>query len=294
MLAHEFGVRPSVFRNTELLYSDEIGKAAAALGFSGVLAEGVDEVLGWRSPNFVYRVPDTEAKVLLRNHKLSDEIGFRFVSHEDGEERALTAKRYASWIHSLTGNADLVGLFLDYETFGEHLGKETGIFEFLNELPAAVLDHQDWRFSTAGEAAARIPGVSELSYPHLTSWADISRDDSTWRGNKMQNSSLGRTYDRSDLFRPHENTNESIRPLLETWRRLQTSDHYYYMSTKGGGDGVVHQYFNAFESPYDAFISFSNVMKDFTRRCREYQVTGQVKVGPRAQELSGHSRVRGT
>ena len=287
MMAREFGVRPTVFRNTELLYSDEIGRAAAALGFSGILAEGIDDVLGWRSPNFVYRVPETETKVLLRNHKLSDEIGFRFVSHKDGDGRSLTAKRYASWIHSLTGNADLVGLFLDYETFGEHLGKDTGIFEFLNDLPASVLAHQDWRFSTAGEAAEHLQASSELSFPRLTSWADISRDDSTWRGNRMQNSSLLRTYDRSEFSGQVDCVQESTRSMVETWRRLQTSDHYYYMSTKGGGDGVVHQYFSPFESPYDAFISFSNVMKDFTRRCRECQVMEPLPVVGRVEEVSG-------
>jgi alpha-amylase len=266
LIEQEFGVCPKVFRNTELLYDDGLGKGVERLGFAGVLAEGIDEVLGWRSPNFVYRVPDSDIKILLRNHKLSDAIGFKFTSHHECGGRTLTARDYASWIHSVTGNADCVGVFLDYETFGEHLDSSTGIFEFVSALPAAVLEHEEWRFITPSEAVRTMHADTELSFPRLSSWADTARDDSAWRGNEMQRSSLERLYRLRGLIEQAALDPASRASAVEIWRRLQTSDHYYYMSTKQSGDGVVHQYFSPFESPYDAFVSFCNIMKDFEAR----------------------------
>lgn len=262
-IEREFGFRPTVFRNTELLYSDDIGAAAGELGFKAVLAEGVDDVLGWRSPNFMYRVPGKGIKLLLKNYKLSDDIAFRFSANGD----FLSPKAYASWIHELSGNADVVGLFLDYETFGEHYREESGIFTFLKNLPAAIVANQDWRFSTPTEVTERLSAVGELSFSRLTSWADTRRDESAWAGNEMQKKSLARIYDTATLFEGRYIQDEAMTSARETWRRLQTSDHYYYMCTKGYGDGVVHQYFSPFESPYDAFIAYSNVVKDFAAEC---------------------------
>lgn len=266
MIEREFGVRPSVFRHTELLFDDGLGKAVERLGFSGVVAEGVDDVLGWRSPNFVYRTPDSSAKVLLRNHKLSDAIGFKFNSNQERGGARLTARDYASWIHSVTGNADVVGVFLDYETFGEHLDESTGIFDFLSALPVSVLAHSDWRFSTPSEAVKASAAPAELSFGRLSSWADVARDDSAWRGNEMQRGSLERVYATESMTWWERLDGATRAKAQELWRRLQTSDHFYYMSTKRSGDGVVHQYFSPFESPYDAFVSFANVMKDFEAR----------------------------
>jgi alpha-amylase len=266
LIEQEFGVRPKVFRNTELLHDDGLGKAVERLGFVGILAEGIDDVLGWRSPNFVYRVPDSDIKLLLRNHKLSDAIGFKFTSHNERNGQALTARDYASWIHSVTGNADCVGVFLDYETFGEHLDASTGIFDFLSALPTSVLEHEEWRFATLSEAARTSHADTGLSFPHLSSWADIARDDSAWRGNEMQRSSLERLYRLRELIERLSLDTASRDSAIEIWRKLQASDHYYYMSTKQSGDGVVHQYFSPFDSPYDAFVSFCNIMKDFEAR----------------------------
>lgn len=266
MIEREFGVRPSVFRHTELLFDNGLGKAVERLGFSGVVAEGVDDVLGWRSPNFVYSTPDSSAKVLLRNHKLSDAIGFKFNSCQERGGARLTAREYASWIHSVTGNADVVGVFLDYETFGEHLDESTGIFDFLSALPVSVLAHPDWRFSTPSEAVKVSAAPTELSFGRLSSWADVARDDSAWRGNEMQRGSLERLYATESMTWWERLDGTTRAKAQELWRRLQTSDHFYYMSTKRSGDGVVHQYFSPFESPYDAFVSFANVMKDFEAR----------------------------
>ena len=282
LMEREFGVRPTVFRNTELLYSDDIGAAIGELGFKAVLAEGVDDVLGWRSPNFMYRVPNANTKLLLKNYKLSDDIAFRFTNGGG----SLSPTTYASWIHELSGNADIVGLFLDYETFGEHHREESGILAFLKKLPEAVLSNQEWRFSTPTEAAERLSAVGELSFSRLTSWADTRRDESAWLGNEMQRKSLGRIYDAATLFHGRYIQDEAMTAARETWRRLQTSDHYYYMCTKGYGDGIVHQYFSPFESPYDAFIAYSNVVKDFAAECARAPKTPTLRVlaeGPRVQ-----------
>jgi alpha-amylase len=251
LMRQEFGYRPRTFRNTELLYDDSIGDLAASLGFTAILAEGVDSVLGWRSPNFVYRVPRRDTRLLVKNYRFSDDIAFRF-SSRTWSEYPLTADKFAGWICELAGNGDVVDLFLDYETFGEHQWEETGIFRFLEELPRAVLSTGFCDFVTPAEAVERYTPLGELSYPRLTSWADLARDASAWRGNKMQNSALRQIYEKG-----------SFGTAADVWRKLQTSDHFYYMSTKSHGDGQVHSYFSPFESPYDAFIAYMNVLRDF-------------------------------
>lgn len=262
LIEREFGQRPRVFRNTELIYDDTLGAQIGALGFDGIVTEGAQDILGWRSPNFVYRVAGCSTKLLLRNYKLSDDIAFRFQRPTGESEGPLRPELFTRWLHELTGNADVVGLFLDYETFGEHHRESSGILDFLSALPALVVAHQDWSFATPSETVRHLHSVTELSYPRSTSWADVERDVSAWRGNKMQQAALAAIYDTETLYGGCDLQGAGMEAALETWRRLQTSDHFYYMSTKGAGDGEVHRYFSPFESPYDAFIAYMNVLKD--------------------------------
>jgi alpha-amylase len=257
----EFGQVPSVIRNTELVYDDRFGELAASMGYRGVLAEGVDDVLGWRSPNFVYRVPKTDARLLLRNYRFSDDIAFRF-SQPGWPGYPVTAQKFAGWLQELTGNSDFVGLFMDYETFGEHQHRSTGIFDFLEQLPEQILADPDWDFKTPSEIIGAESPLGELSFTRTTSWADVARDLSAWSGSRMQASALRRVYEELGPLVKATNNPE----LIEIWRKIQTSDHFYYMSTKLSGDGIVHQYFRPFESPYDAFIVLMNVLRDFKER----------------------------
>jgi alpha-amylase len=260
-IEHHFKMTPRVFRNTELIYSNDVAKAAYHLGYEGILAEGADHILGWRSPAFLYHPPGLpEMPILLKNYKLSDDIAFRFGSR-DWSEFPLTAPRFASWVSAINGNGELVNLFMDYETFGEHQWEDTGIFEFLRALPESVLSHPDNDFVTVSEAISRYKPVAPLDVPHFVSWADTERDLSAWRSNEIQHDALSRLYALRD--RAVASGDEA---LLNDWRRLSTSDHFYYMCTKWWNDGDVHKYFSPYESPYQAFIAFSNVLKDLEGR----------------------------
>jgi alpha-amylase len=253
-----FGITPEVFRNTELLHSNDIANIVHEMGFKGILCEGVDAVLGERSPNFVYQpMWSKNFKCLIRNYRLSDDISFRF-SNKGWSEYPLTANKYAGWLHKLSKEAAVINLFMDYETFGEHQAAETGIFHFMKELPEAVLAYRKLDFSTPTEALqkSRIKGIYNAPYP--TSWADTERNTSAWLGNNMQREAVERVYKLEDLvLKSQSNT------LLNMWSKLQTSDHFYYMSTKHFGDGEVHQYFSPYNSPYDAYINYMNVLTDF-------------------------------
>ena len=259
-----FGVEPRVFRNTELIYSNEIGQEAEALGFDGILAEGADHILGWRSANFVYRPKGAKRiKLLLKNYKLSDDIAFRF-SSRDWSEWPLSAPKFANWISEHNGNGDVVNLFMDYETFGEHQWEDTGIFNFLRALPGEILKHPDNSFVTPSQAVKKFRAYDEIDAPHYVSWADIERDLSAWRGNPIQHDALKGVYElESEVLASND------KKLIEDWRRLQTSDHFYYMCTKWFADGDVHKYFNPYDSPYDAFISYMNVLHDMRLRLDE-------------------------
>jgi alpha-amylase len=254
-----FGVRPSVFRNTELIYDDALAREVAALGFRGVLAEGADDVLAGKSPNHVYTADDTQLALLLKNHRLSDDIAFRF-SNQGWENFPLTADKFARWIHEAHDQADTINLFMDYETFGEHQWSETGIFQFLDQLPAAVLAHPDFGFRTPSEVIASAPNLGPLHFPRTVSWADSERDVSAWAGNDMQQRAIARVYELGARVK------QSRPALLSLWRKLTTSDHFYYMSTKWFGDADVHAYFSPFESPYEAFIAYMNVLSDLEAR----------------------------
>ncbi len=256
-----FGVTPKVFRNTELIFSNEVAQAAAKLGYMGVLAEGADHILGWRSPNFLYTAKGASGiKLMLKNYKLSDDIAFRFGSRA-WAEYPLTAPKFSQWVNAINGNGNVVNLFMDYETFGEHQWEDTGIFRFLESLPREILKHPDNDFVTVSEAAERYEPVSELDIPHYVSWADTERDLSAWLSNEIQHDAIDKLYALEG-----EVKKSGDRRIMEDWRRLTTSDHFYYMCTKWWNDGDVHKYFNPYESPYDAFISYMNVLEDLKMR----------------------------
>ena len=256
-----FGVAPTVFRNTELIYHNDVARAAEQMGFKGILAEGADHILGWRSPNFIYKPKGAEGiKLLLKNYKLSDDIAFRFSSRQ-WDEYPLTAPKFAHWVSQVNGNGDTVNLFMDYETFGEHQWADTGIFDFLAHLPEEILRHPDNDFITPSEAVERYPDVSELDVPHFVSWADTERDLSAWLSNDMQHDAITKLYAlEEDVLATGDDD------IINDWRKMQTSDHFYYMCTKWFADGDVHKYFNPYETPYDAFIAFMNALNDLKIR----------------------------
>lgn len=256
-----FGYEPRVFRNTELIYNNEVARVAAELGFGAVLCEGADHLLGYRTPTFLYHPPQRpDVRLLLKNYRLSDDIAFRF-SERAWPEWPLTPAKFAHWIDQVNGAGSVVNLFLDYETFGEHQSAETGIFDFLRELPSAVLARPDNDFRTPGECAAAFESAGEYDVPHMISWADTERDLSAWLGNAMQSNALHELYRLEPLVKQRGDE-----ALLHDWRRLQTSDHFYYMCTKTQGDGAVHSYFNPYDSPYDSFINFMNVLDNLRGR----------------------------
>jgi alpha-amylase len=261
-----FGQEPTIFRNTELIFNNELADHVAKMGFKGVLAEGADHLLGWRSPNFVYRPPtNSNIKVLLKNYKLSDDIAFRF-SNKQWEEHPLSVEKYVDWINEANGNGELVNLFMDYETFGEHQWEDTGIFEFLRHLPKKVLEHPDNDFVTVGEAVERYEVRGEYDAHHFISWADLERDLSAWLGNPLQDNSIQLLYDME-----HRIKRSGDERLIRDWRWLTTSDHFYYMCTKWFTDGDVHKYFNAFDSPYEGYIAFMNAIQDMDLRLKDIE-----------------------
>ena len=259
-----FGVWPRVFRNTELSYSNAVAKWAEEAGYAGIIAEGWDPILGWRSPNYVYRPSGTQnIKLLLKNYRLSDDVAFRF-SSKAWSEYPLTADKFASWLHAATG--DTVNLFMDYETFGEHQWEDTGIFQFLEHLPAKVLSAPYMNFKTPSEVVASYDIKDEVDMPNVVTWADTDRDLTAWQGNPMQKAALDAIY--SLETKVHAANDFKI---LEDWRKLQTSDHFYYMCTKWFSDGDVHAYFSPYESPYDAHIAYMNALSDLRLRIEKKQ-----------------------
>lgn len=280
-----FKKKPTIFRNTELIYSSEIAEFIREMGFKGILAEGWDHYLGWKSPNFVYnpqkvelhpedrkiakkmavsKTPKKDIALLLKNYKLSDDIAFRF-SNRGWTEWPLTTDKYANWLDGILG--DTINLFMDYETFGEHQWADTGIFEFMKHLPGALLA-KNIGFMTPSETIKAYETRGEVHVPHLMSWADMERDLSAWRSNPMQESALHRIFELEPMV---ERTSKIIpkknaEALRNTWRKLQTSDHFYYMCTKYWNDGDVHAYFSCYESPYDAYITYMNTLNDFENK----------------------------
>lgn len=261
LIQQEFGQAPIAFRNTELIYNNDLAKLVESLGYQVALAEGAEKVLGWRSPNYVYHAKGTQSlKLLLRNYPLSDDIAFRF-SNAQWSEYPLMAEKFSSWVHQVAGSGDVVNLFMDYETFGEHQWEDKGIFQFLEALPSAILQHEDFDFCTPKEVIARYPVRAELDIPEFYSWADMERDLSAWRGNELQEDALAKVYALEDSVKACGDPD-----LLNSWRSLLTSDHFYYMCTKWFADGDVHKYFSPYDDPYSAYINFQNVIKDLRGR----------------------------
>ncbi|MBL8025248.1 MAG: glycoside hydrolase family 57 protein [Fibrobacteres bacterium] len=252
-----FGKTATTFRNTELIYSNEVAKAVEELGYKTIIAEGAEQILGWRTPNFLYQPAGCyKLNLLLKNYRLSDDIAFRF-SNKSWDCWPLSAETYAKWLNRVAGNGEIINLFMDYETFGEHQWADTGIFEFMRTLPEKVLENPDFNFITPSESGKLYTPMSKIDCPHFTSWADIERDLTAWVGNPMQDSAIQMAY------ALEANVIKSKDPdLIATWRKLLTSDHFYYMCTKWFSDGDVHKYFNPYTSPYDAFVVYSNVLND--------------------------------
>jgi alpha-amylase len=258
-----FGQTPQVFRNTELSYNNDLAYWADKAGYKGILAEGWDPVLDWRSPNFVYQPTYTEnIALLLKNYKLSDDIAFRF-GNRAWEEWPLTADKFTHWLNE-SGDATNFNLFMDYETFGEHQWDDTGIFDFLYHLPEKWLQDKGNSFMTVSEVIDANQPRDRVDVPQTTTWADTERDLSAWLGNDMQTSAITSLYGLQDTIMATED-----RELIADWRKLQTSDHFYYMCTKWFNDGDIHAYFSPYANPYDAFIAFMNAYQDLKYRLTE-------------------------
>jgi len=260
-----FGVKPKIFRNTELIYSDQIGAEIYKMGFKGMLTEGAKHILGWKSPNYLYyNAMQPKMKLLLKNYKLSDDIAFRF-SNTSWDQYPLTAEKFAFWLTELNPKEEVVNLFLDYETFGEHQWADSGIFNFLESLPRAVIKNTPFTFETPSAIIKKLQPVAVINVPHAISWADEERDLTAWLGNCMQNEAFRKLYGLSPKI---DQINDP--KLLQDWEYLQASDHFYYMSTKWFTDGEVHAYFNPYKDPYEAFINYMNVLTDFAGRVNSF------------------------
>jgi len=258
-----FGVTPQIFRGTELAYDNDIAYWADKAGYKGILAEGWDPVLGWRSPNHVYRPAYTEnIRLLMKNYRLSDDIAFRF-SDQSWAGWPLTADKFSRWLNE-TPDSTNFNLFMDYETFGEHQWDDTGIFDFLRHLPQEWLKGEGNSFMTISEAIDTFEAKDSIDAPNTTTWADAERDLSAWVGNDMQQQAVRALY---DLESPILSTGDFN--LIEDWRRLQSSDHVYYMCTKWFNDGNIHAYFSPYENPYDVFIAYMNAYHDLKFRLAE-------------------------
>lgn len=258
------GYTPKVFRNTELIYSDEIGAMIAELGYEATLTEGAKHILGWKSPNYMYTNSiDPNLKVLLKNFQLSDDIAFRF-GNKTWADYPLTTDKFVKWISAVPQEEEVINLFMDYETFGEHQWAETGIFDFMRHLPEAVLSQTNYRFSTPSEVVANAKPVGKIHVPIPISWADEERDLTAWLGNDLQDEAFDKLYDLEALVKDCEDSD-----IKRDWVYLQTSDHFYYMCTKFFSDGDIHSYFSPYDSPYDAFINYMNVLSDFKLRLKE-------------------------
>lgn len=254
-----FGVTPKTFRNTELIYSDDIGAKVYDLGFKTMLTEGARHIMGWMSPDYVYNNEKKSGlKLLLRNYSLSDDIAFRF-SDRGWSEWPLTAEKYLSWLKAADG--EIVNLFMDYETFGEHQGAECGIFDFMSSLFKLVIKDSELEFVTPSRAASKHHSVGEISVTEPISWADEERDLTAWLGNELQQDAYNKLYALEEKLSIADDGS-----LWADYGHLQESDHLYYMCTKFFSDGEVHSRFNPYATPYEAFINYMNVLSDFAIR----------------------------
>jgi len=262
-----FGLTPQIFRNTELAYNNELAAWADQAGYKGILAEGWDPILDWRSPNYVYQPVNTQQiRLLTKNYKLSDDIAFRF-GDRDWSEWPLTADKFTHWLGA-DQDATNFNLFMDYETFGEHQWHESGIFDFLENLPQQWLKTPNHTFMTLSEVIDTFEAKDALDVPETITWADTERDLSAWLGNPMQTTAITSLYELQGKILATDDL-----ALIEDWRRLQTSDHFYYMCTKWFNDGDIHAYFSPYETPYEGYINFMNVFRDLQARLIEKGVS---------------------
>jgi alpha-amylase len=260
-----FGLQPQVFRNTEMIYSDEIGAHVAEMGYKAMLTEGAKHVLGWKSPNYLYvNVINPRLKVLMRNFKFSDDIAFRFAD-TNWTDYPLTADKFVTWLENTNPKDEVVNLFLSYQAIGDRQAKETGIFEFLESLLVKIVGHPALKLATPSEMIEELQPISVVSVPTPISWADEERDLTAWLGNGMQKEAFSKLYNLNDQIRKCTDAE-----LLKDWNYLQESDHFYYMSTKFFSDGKDHSYFNPFNSPFEAFINYMNVLSDFKIRLNSF------------------------
>ena len=274
-----FGVKPTAFRNTELIYSNGIGEMVYDMGYKTMLTEGARHIMGWQSPNYVYTgETQPKLKLLLRNYTLSDDIAFRF------SQNKVTAEQYVGWLKDNAKEGDIVNLFMDYETFGEHQGAESGIFDFMRELPAAVIKDGTFGFVTPSEATKKYKAVSDIAVDDPISWADEERDLTAWLGNELQNEAFKKVYAMTEKLSIVNDPE-----LWEDFGHLQESDHFYYMCTKFFSDGEVHKYFNPYDTPYEAFINYMNVISDFQIRLDEKRAALDVRETV-AEELGAKKR----
>ena len=274
-----FGVKPTAFRNTELIYSNGIGEMVYDMGYKTMLTEGARHIMGWQSPNYVYTgETQPKLKLLLRNYTLSDDIAFRFTQNK------VTAEQYVGWMKENAKEGDIVNLFMDYETFGEHQSAESGIFEFMRELPAAVIKDGTFNFVTPSEATKKYKPVSDIAVDDPISWADEERDLTAWLGNELQNEAFKKVYAMTEKLSIVNDPE-----LWEDFGHLQESDHFYYMCTKFFSDGEVHKYFNPYDTPYEAFINYMNVISDFQIRLDEKRAALDVRETV-AEELGAKKR----
>lgn len=276
-----FGQEPRVFRNTELMYSDKIGADVADLGFTAMLTEGAKHVLGWKSPNYLYcNSINPRLKLLLRNFRISDDISFRF-SNKGWSEFPLTAEKFAGWLKKLDKKEETVNIFIDYETFGEHQWMESGIFEFLTALPGVIYKTTNFSFNTPSEIAANLLPISTINVPYPISWADEERDLTSWLGNELQQDAFNKLYTLTDKV-----SRIKDEKIQKDWKYLQASDHLYFMSTKFFSDGATQAYFNPYDTPYEAYINFMNVLSDFTIR-----VNAMAPESTNDQDIAGLTQV---
>ena len=268
-----FGQTPKVFRNTELIYSDSIGKQVYQLGFKTMLTEGARHIMGWKSPDYVYSCAEQpKLKLLLRNYSLSDDIAFRF-SNKSWKDWPLTAEKYLSWLKQSEG--EIINLFMDYETFGEHQAASSGIFDFMRYLPEAITQDGTFEFVTPSQAARKHKAVAPIDVPQTISWADEERDVTAWLGNELQQDAFNKLYAQTEKLSILNNPT-----LWEDFGHLQESDHFYYMCTKFFSDGEVHKYFNPYDTPYEAFINYMNVLSDFIIRVNDALTVSTPEVAP--------------
>lgn len=263
-----FGMKPKVFRNTELIYSDLIGKDVYEMGFGAMLTEGAKHILGWKSPNHIYCNSITpRLQLLLRNHWLSDDIAYRF-SDSSWREHPLTCEKYVSWLQQTSPQDDCINLFMVYETIGEHQDSNTGIFEFLRHFPQTVINNSNIRFATPSQVIEQHQTTGDIHVPYPISWSGEERDLSNWLGNEIQQEAFRKLYSLQEAVSKIED------PILQKdWLYLQGSDHFYYMSTKFFAEEAIHEHYNPYHSPYDAFINYMNILSDFKQRVEEYGET---------------------